>query len=164
MGTLTHPYLEDPAVIAGRYWTTTDQPRLLRWAARRCGIDGGWLADSEAIGATDGPDGPLRIVGVLNGFHDQGAQVHVATSGAAPRPLLACVAPLFDYAFRVRGLARVTARIAVGNVAAQMVALRLGFSVEGRERAGRDGQDMAVFGLLRAEAGWLEKEVPDGGR
>lgn len=142
--------------IAGRYWLTHDQARLLRWAASRCGVQGGWVADSVALGATDGPDGPLRIVGVLNQFHDQGAWVHVATSGEAPRPLLACCAPLFDYAFRVRGLRRLTARIRVRNVAAQILALRLGFSVEGRERAALDGEDMATFALLREEAPWLE--------
>lgn len=149
----------ETAPITDRYWATVDdQAGLLRWAAPRCGITRGWLPDSEAMGITDGRDGPLRLVGVLNNLHDEGAWCHIASSGAAPRPLLACLSPFFHYAFKIRNLRRLTARINVDNVPAQMLALRLGFTVEGRERCGFRGKDVAIFAILREEMAWLDGE------
>lgn len=149
----------EPAPFAGDYWlTTADQAALLRWAAPRCGVEGGWLADSQAMGATRGKDGPLKIVGVLNCFHDQGAWIHLAADGAAPRPVLACIAPILHHAFCTLGLRRLTARIPVENVAAQMLALRAGFTVEGRERVALHGGDLAIFAMLHEDATWLHLE------
>lgn len=149
----------EPVPYAGGYWlTVADQASLLRWAAPRCGVRNGWLSDSQAMGATRGRDGPLKIVGVLNCFHDQGAWIHLAADGAAPRPVLGCIAPILYHAFCVLGLRRLTARIPVENVAAQMLALRAGFTVEGRERAALDSGDIAIFAMLREDAAWLHDE------
>lgn len=152
--------IEEPVQVTDRYWATVaDQAGLLRWAAPRCRVRGGWLHDSQALGVTDGRDGPLRAVGVINCFHDQGAWVHIAAAGAVPRPMAACLAPMFDFAFNVAQLRRISARIPVGNLPAQILALRLGFSVEGRERAALDGEDVAVFAMLREDAPWLQQEA-----
>ncbi len=152
-------YLDEPVQMTDRYWTTVaDQAALLRWAAPRCGIERGWIPDTECMGVTDGRNGPVRLVGLLNCYHDEGAWCHIASSGAAPRPLLTCLGPFFHYAFRVRKLRRITARIPVRNVAAQMLALRLGFTVEGRERAGFKGQDLAILAMLAEDAAWLDDE------
>jgi hypothetical protein len=137
--------------------TTDEQATLLRWAAERIGQDG-WIADSEAMGVLEADTGRIRAVGVINNYHDQGAWVHFATAGATPRPLLANLGPFFAYAFQIRNLERITARIAVDNLAAQVFALRLGFEVEGRERCGFRGRDLGIYCMLRRDCTWLMED------
>lgn len=130
------------------------QAALLKWAADRITGQDGWASDSEAAGIVDAA-GNLHAVAVLNMFHDDGAWVHFATDGRAPLRMLATFGALFAYAFQIRNLRRLTARIAADNVAAQVLALRLGFRVEGREREGFRGQDVAIYAMMRHECTWL---------
>jgi hypothetical protein len=138
--------------------TVDQQAVLLGWAADRIGQEG-WVSDSEAMGVVEAETGRVRAVGVINMFHDDGAWVHFATDGAMPRPLLAQLGPFFAYAFQIRKLRRITARIAVRNLPAQLFALRLGFEVEGRERSGKNLSDVAIFGMIRDDCTWLKEEA-----
>ena len=140
--------------------TIDDQATLLRWAAAVIGQDG-WVADSEAIGLVDTEDGGrILFVAVLNMWHDQGAWLHLATGpearGAKMMLAFGCIGNVLAYAFS-KGLRRLTARIAVDNVPAQILALKAGFTVEGRERCGFRGRDLAIFAMMRDDCTWLDE-------
>lgn len=141
--------------VTRRILTMDKQEVLLRWAGARIGIDS-WRSDSYALGLLE-PDGRVIAVGVLNMFHDQGAWVHLAADRSrnwlcAPELL----PQVFAWPFIELGLERLTARIAMGNIESQIAALRLGFHVEGAEPRGFNGQDVAIFGMLRGECPWLK--------
>jgi RimJ/RimL family protein N-acetyltransferase len=137
--------------------TIDEQATLLRWAGKRLGIDS-WVADSHAIGIIDDV-GKICGVVVFNTVQDQQAQIHVVTDGRFGKGFISpqLIATVFAYPFYELGVLRLTAPILIDNIAAQIVALRLGFRVEGRERAGFYGQDRAIFAMLRGECMWLEE-------
>jgi len=57
-----------------------------------------------------------------------------------------------DYAFVTLGLPRISAEVAEDNARCRKLIEGLGFRVEGRKRkAGPDGQDVLVYGLLKEE-------------
>jgi hypothetical protein len=136
-------------------FTEDNQAQLLHLAARWADNVLGWSADSYAYGLVDAMN-KIRVVAVLNNFRDRNADVHVATPGAMAPQMANELALFFYHAFEVRQLRRLTARIAVDNLPAQMLALRLGFQVEGREREGFRGKDCAIFAMLRDDCHWID--------
>lgn len=144
---------DQEADAASRWLTRDRQADLLRWAGDRIGI-GEWRADSEAMGLIN-PDGRIVMVGVLNMFADGGAWVHIATDGRRNWATRDVLGAFFYVPFVEMGLCRLTGRVAVSNIAAQITNLRLGFTVEGRERAAFRGEDVVVMGMLAHECPWL---------
>jgi RimJ/RimL family protein N-acetyltransferase len=62
----------------------------------------------------------------------------------------------FAYPFLQLGCRRVTARVNVSNLRARRLVEGAGFVLEGlMRRAGRDGGDMLVYGMLREECRWV---------
>jgi RimJ/RimL family protein N-acetyltransferase len=62
----------------------------------------------------------------------------------------------FAYPFLQLGCRRVTARVNVGNARARRLVEGAGFVLEGLlRRAGHDGGDVLVYGMLREECRWL---------
>ena len=57
-----------------------------------------------------------------------------------------------DYAFVTLGVPRVSAEVAADNARCRKLVEGLGFKIEGiKRKAGPDGQDVIVYGLLAAE-------------
>lgn len=136
--------------------TTDRQEVLLRWAAERTGIDS-WSADSEAMGVLDA-EGRIRAAGVINHVADRQCWIHIASDGRRDWATPTVLGVMFSYPFYMLDLLRVTARVDIDNIAAQVLCLKLGFRVDGRERGGFFGRDVAVFGMMRHECQWI---VPD---
>lgn len=59
---------------------------------------------------------------------------------------------------------RCTMRIAVGNKRMVDLAHRLGFTLEGRMRKARNGEDVLIFGMLREENPWQRKKLQNSPR
>lgn len=138
--------------------TLDDQAGLLRWAAARIGMVDGWVSDSEAMGVLEQETGRVVAVGVLNMYHDQGAWIHIASDKSKRWASHEILAGMFAYPFLYRKLRRVTARIAADNAESQILALKLGFRVEGVERSGFFNRDVCLFGMLAEECLWIKTE------
>lgn len=138
--------------------TVDKQEVLLRWAAERIGMPYGWVDDSEAMGVLDASD-KVVAVGVLNMVADRQGWLHIASDGNRRWANRTILGGMFSYPFYYRDLLKLTARVDIDNVASQVLCLKLGFKVEGRERAGFYGRDIAIFGMLREECGWIAPEV-----
>ena len=145
--------------MSARHFTVDRQAELIAWAAPRIGAEH-LPSDTVAFGLLD-EDKSILAVGLLNHFHDRGAWIHFAaepgTAWATPDALTA----LFFMAFgsrelRAYELGRVTARVAASNTRALAFALKLGFQLEGRERAAAlDGDDVIILGMLAQQCPWF---------
>jgi len=138
----------------------TVQPldKLLAWAAERIGIDG-FRADAKAI-AVLADSGRIQAVVVYDTFsidRDVGqCCVHIATDNRRSWATRRTLQILFDYPFETLGLDRITAFVGANNRLAQVLAIRLGFQFEGRERGGARSGDLVMFGMLKEECVWLK--------
>lgn len=133
---------------------TMDEPAtLLRWAAVMLGQNG-WTADAVPIGLVEEGTGRIVAVAVFNMAHDDTIWLHLATDNA--KRWARHIGPVLAYGFSRAG--RIVGRIAAGNVAAQILALKAGFEFEGRERMALGGRDVVVFSMLRANCSWLDEE------
>lgn len=138
-------------------FTTDDQPEILRWAGARIGISS-WVPDSQAIAVLDEADRIVAAI-VVNTVQDQTAQISIASDGGRRWYSPALAEMFFIWAFYELDLHRLTARIRIANIETQIMVLRLGFQVEGRERAGFFGHDVAVYGMLRDECPFLKEKT-----
>ncbi len=137
---------------------TTDHPSaLLAWASDRImpGLD--WEPGTRAIGVLD-EAGQIRAVAAYNMFYDGCCSAHIATDGSRAWANRGVLQAWFEYPFRQCGLSRMTAPVAADNVSAQILALKMGFSFEGRQRAGFLGKDVVLLGMLRSECRWIGSE------
>ena len=134
------------------------QERGLAWSRSTMKIKG-YAPDAEVMTIVRDTDGGGKIVGavVLDQIGIHTAQVHVVSDGSRSVLNRAVLRRVFRWIFDEHELRRVTGTIPAGNVAAQVMALKLGFTFEGRIRAGaQDGSDNIVMGMLASECGWLE--------
>lgn len=137
--------------------TIDDQATILRWAGARIGI-ATWVPDSQAIAEID-DEGRIVAAAIINTVQDQQAWIHIATDGRRRWFRRDMAEMVFGFAFYELDLIRLAARIRIDNIASQMVALRLGFQVEGRERAAFYGHDVAVYAMLRGECPFLKEQA-----
>lgn len=69
----------------------------------------------------------------------------------------------FGYPFHQAGCVRVTATIALNNNKARDMVQRLGFEQEGIMKKAIDGiQDAVIYGMLKGNCKWINKEVYHG--
>lgn len=112
-----------------------------------------WPADTVTIGIET--DGALSAVVLFNLFMGRGCQVHIATDGARAWASRGALSMLFAYPFVQCDLARITLPIARRNIRAQVLALKLGFSFEGRLAQGWADDDEILMGMTRPDCPWL---------
>lgn len=136
-----------------------DDARLRAFAAERLDEPAmSWPDDTITIGIET--DGVLSAVALFNLFMGEGCCAHIATTGARDWASRTVLAALFAYPFVQCGLTRITLPIARRNIRSQVLALKLGFSFEGRLRANAEGDDEIIMGMLRTECPWLRKGQP----
>lgn len=112
-----------------------------------------WPADTVTIGIET--DGALRAVVLFNLFMGKGCHAHIATDGARAWASRGALTLLFAYPFLQCDLHRVTLPIARRNIRSQVLALKLGFSFEGRLTDAWSGDDEILMGMTRPECPWL---------
>lgn len=137
--------------------TTDNRGALLKWAADRTIPGMRWEPNTRAIGVLD-PAGGIRAVATYNMFYDGGCHMHVASDGSRAWANRGVLRAGFEYPFVQLGLSRLTAPIPCDNVASQILALKLGFSFEGRLRGYYSGIDAIIFGMTRDECRWVGQE------
>lgn len=130
---------------------------LLTWAAQKIGTPNRWAPDTKAIGVFD-DFGVLRAVSAYNMFYDGGCAAHIASDGSRTWANRGVLRAWFEYPFIQLQLNRMTAPIHADNVAAQILALKLGFGFEGRQREGVYGKDVILLGMMKHECRWIRGE------
>lgn len=145
------------------YIDLEDRYRYLRWTIGRC-TPGPWadgatpLAVLESQDGTKQPDDPILAVCVMNEVSGDQAQVHFASDTARAWSNRNIIAGIFGYAFVLRGMRRLEARVPANRQKAIIAVLKLGFQIEARLRSSApDGSDAIVFSMTRQECPWLEE-------
>lgn len=136
--------------------TMEHQGELIAWAEDHFGIPRGSMPpETVALGVIDASGSPLAVI-CVNAFYSHYCTMHVASNGSKrwlTRTVLRCI---FGYVFELLGLQRVNIIVSVNNVPVQILALKLGFRMEGYARCGADdGSDGIVLGMLASECPWL---------
>lgn len=145
-----------------RYVTADEPYTLMGWAAARLGFTTVWPPESRPLAVVES-DGTIHAVVVYNAFYDDACHMHIATAKTRRWATKATLETLFGYPFNKLGLRRVSAQIAASNVAAQVMALKLGFRFEGVMRNAINGQDAVLFGMLKEDCRFIHhKQEIDG--
>lgn len=136
--------------------TLENQGDLIGWAEPRFGVPAGSMPpETVALGVLSDANEVLAVI-CLNAFYSHYCTMHVASNGSKrwlTRNVLACI---FGYTFQFLRLQRVNIIVSVHNVPIQVLALKLGFRMEGYARCGADdGSDGIIMGMLAAECPWL---------
>jgi hypothetical protein len=104
-------------------------------------------------------DGKLSAIAA---FHDQRAKnIEFSIYGVPgwsrrPKAVRAFVWMMHDWAFNKLGCMRCTCLVAKKNAKARAMAEKVGFKLEGvLRKAGEDGRDICLYGLLKEEATWV---------
>lgn len=142
--------------------TMEHQADLIAWAEPHFEVPAGSMPpETVALGVIDDKGAILAVI-CINAFYSHYCTMHVASNGSRrwlTRTVLRCI---FGYVFELLGLLRVNIIVSVDNVPIQILALKLGFRMEGYARCGADdGSDGIILGMLASECPWL-KEVDDG--
>lgn len=142
--------------------TMEDQPQLLGWAEAVFGQEQGSMPpETLAMGVRD-DTGKILAVICFNAFYSHYCTMHVASNGSRRWLDRTVLRLIFGYVFELLRLKRVNIIVSVNNVAVQILALKLGFRMEGYARCGADdGSDGIVLGMLAGECPWI-KEREDG--
>lgn len=131
-----------------------DTERLLDWAADRIPGHIEFRDEAQAIGH----ERRGAIVGVVayDNFTDHSCMFHFASDGTRRWVSREFVIRALAYPFIQCGFRRMNALISVNNQASLQITRHWGWVPEGRLRGeGPDGEDMIVFGLLKAECDWF---------
>lgn len=98
----------------------------------------------------------IKVALVYNGFNFPSVSLHV---GARPGALWchkSVLFHIFTYPFEEMRVARVTAPVKSTNTRSIRLVTALGFMLEGTlRRAGRAGEDIHLYGMLKEECRWL---------
>lgn len=107
-----------------------------------------WFADSR---------GP-KVVLLYNHYLKPNIAIHVVARPGALWCFPDILYHVFNYPFTQLECARVTAPIKSINLASIRTVKALGFVYEGSlRRAGRSGEDLLLYGMLREECRWLNE-------
>jgi hypothetical protein len=146
--------------------TRANQQTLLAWASARLGTGGAWAwgCDADAVGVVEKDTGRIVFVMVLNAFYDDSCEIHQVSDGTAIWANRRILEILFTYAFRVRKVTRLLAIMSGDRKRALSIAIRLGFTIEGRIRASSDGKKhQVVASMFENECPWLRQDHTEGG-
>lgn len=140
------------------------QERLLAWAAPRCDTHE-WPKESVALGVIDPTGGRIRAVVVINARYGHTLAMHIASDGSRAWATEAVLRSIFTYAFDTLQAGRINAVIAERDIKTTIMALKLGFRMEGTLKSGaNDGSDGILMRMLAQECPWIEHEVTPHGQ
>jgi RimJ/RimL family protein N-acetyltransferase len=131
-------------------WHITSSPEVGHWVMGN--MDGTFNSDrSSAIGLLR--DGKTVAGVVYENYNGRSVVCHICVKG---RMTPAYVAAIFDYAFNVCDVHKVICPVSSGNVRAQRVVRKMGFTEEARlEDADTDG-DIVLLTMTRSACRFLE--------
>jgi len=138
-----------------------DDAAVAEWVASQLGQPGKDWGKPKAFGVLE--DGKLIGGVVMNYYSGHDIVLHVAST--TPRWLdRRLLRHIFHYVFEVCGCIRATSVVDKSNKHVLKFDIDLGFTPEGTLRSGgTDGKDdLIVFGMLKSECKWLDKEPIDG--
>lgn len=143
------------------HFSRKNQMELLELAAHAT-ESAAWMPDAIAIAALATPDSPPLAVAVYQNFRGTQADFHFANlTDRMERKLLKAYTAI-SFNPRLFGLETLWAQIADNNRAAQMAALRVGFTFEYRLRAGfPDGRDAIVLRMTAGNAVFASATHPE---
>lgn len=142
-----------------------DDSRLIRWAEPRIGVAPGKMAkDALALGVFDADTGEIAAVILINARYGHFCSMHIASDGGRRWATRRVLRAIFGYAFEFLGHTRINAVVSVNNLAAQIMAMKLGFRPEATIACGADdGGDGILFRMLIGECDWLKDEEKSHG-
>lgn len=130
-----------------------DDERLVAWAEDKI-RHGRFRNDAQAIGHTI--NGELVGVVVYDTFSARSCLVSLASNGTKRWMTHEFAARAMAYPFLQCGFARLDAKVSSTNEQSLRFTRHFGFKEEGVSRqAGRDGEDLILFGMLRRECRFL---------
>ena len=140
--------------------TMQNQKDLIAWAEPRMGVEVGRAPpETLALGVLD-DDGTIQAVVWFNAFYANYASMHIASNNARRWASRKVLGVIFSFAFHHLKLQRVNAWVSVNNVTVQVMALKLGFRIEGVARCGaNDGSDAIMLGMLVQDCRWLPSHI-----
>lgn len=115
--------------------------------------------DAKFIGLADTKTGEFQIVFGFDTFSPTNCFMHIAAEhglGVMRRNYAYILRWVFDYPFNQCGLRRISSLVSENNKASWLLTSKRGGSFEGvLRKAGENGEDMYLFGMLREECTWL---------
>ena len=140
--------------------TMQNQKALIAWAEPRMGVGAGHApSETLALGVVDDA-GEIQAVIWLNAFYATYGSMHIASNNGRRWASRKVLGVIFSFAFHHLGLKRVNAWVSVNNIPTQVMALKLGFRIEGVARCGaNDGSDAIMLGMLVQDCRWLPSHI-----
>ena len=130
-----------------------EHERVTNWMAEKIGIDG---FREDAVTIAIARDGELVGAAAFDTFSDRECVIHLASDGSKRWISREFIVHVFAYAFHQCYFRRLTAFVSAKNEPSLKIVRQFGFQEEGRARsAGRDGEDVVMFGLLREECRYI---------
>ena len=133
-------------------------PTEIAWAERQLECD----FEPATTGISVRYGGELRAVALYNHWSREGCMAHIVSDEGRRWATRGVLYAFFAYPFIQGGLKRITLPVRADNIAAQILALKLGFSFEGRLRCAVDGHDEIIMGMRREECRWIEETERHG--
>lgn len=95
---------------------------------------------------------------LLDRFSSVECSIHIASAPGVMWATPEACKRAFEFAFKTMDRQRLTSEPSVKNTRAVRLNRHLGFVEEGlKRRAGDDGSDLIVFGMLRQECRWIDQ-------
>lgn len=140
--------------------TMQNQKDLIAWAEPRMGVEAGHAPpETLALGVLDDA-GEIQAVIWFNAFYASYASMHIASNNERRWATRKVLGVIFSFAFHHLALKRANAWVSVNNVPVQVMALKLGFRIEGVARCGaNDGSDAIMLGMLVQDCRWLPSHI-----
>jgi hypothetical protein len=132
-------------------------PEHLDWAARRIGEAVNWGDDACCLAIVDHTEKISGVV-VYNLFMKHSCCAHIATDGRRNWATRGMLYGIFSFPFVQLNLDRITLPIAEKNKDAQVLAVKLGFSWEGRLMRSLGDDNEVIFGMLREDCIWIKED------
>ena len=134
-----------------------DPERMIAWAQERT-PGGTFRDDARAIGSER--DGELEAVVVFDTFGPRDCHMSVAADYSRPWLTREFMRHVAAFPFITCGFPRISTIVSERNERAIRFNEHMGLKLEGRKRkAGVDGEDWLLYGLLREECRWLPKTL-----
>ena len=132
-------------------------PSIEAFVVKRCGVVEGGFGAYNALWFNDSRG--LKVALLYNNFHWPNIAIHVASRPGALWCWPEMLWHIFAYPFIQLNCNRVTAPVDAVNTASCKLVSTLGFKEEGRLReAGRNGEDILLYGMLKRECRWIANE------
>ena len=145
---------------------------MSRWYSK---IEAGWTPEVIALMDARYPYSSAEMGGNVIAFHDsKGLKVAFIYNRHSPPDICIHVVAregalwchedilwhVFNYPFNELCLDRVTVPVLSGNTPSLRMVEAIGFTYEGTLRkAGRNGQDIKLYGMLKDECHWLKRKA-----